>query len=465
MKNKKRILLIQAYQGRKDPMGECFPIGLCCIATPLAAMGHDVKIFDPNLSDTPYEDIKNNIQVFYPDLVGLSIRNIDTCNKADIFFSFKTIQPTLNIIKETAPDVKIMVGGSGFSMFAEKIMIRLPDIDYGVYLEGEESVVELTDNLDNPENVPGIYYRCNGRLSFTGPRPLPDFNSLPIPRRDFLNVTQYPNPFGNMGIQTKRGCPLSCAYCSYPFLNGHRIRLRSPSKVVDEIEYLVKEFNVRQFMFIDGIFNKPEKHAREICYEMIKRKLDVEWQAWFDIKSFSEDFLMLAKKAGLKRAPFSPDAASDSSLLALKKRIKVKDINKVISIARKHKDIDFAFGFFGTPPGQTFMGVLNTIYLYFKINILFSFRGNSGAGNSGASVSWIRIEPDTEVQRIAINEGVIDEDTELLPENEEGLETLYYSTPSLWAGDQLIKLLNWSVNNLLKPVMRCIKQILIITKK
>ena len=454
MENKKRILLIQAYQGRKDPMGECFPIGLCCIATPLTENGHYVKIFDPNLSDAPYEDIKKNILAFNPDLVGLSVRNIDTCNKADIFFSFKTVQPTLSIIKETVPDVKIMVGGSGFSMFAEKIMMRLQDIDYGVYLEGDESVPELVENLDNPENVPGIYYRSNGRLIFTGPRPLPDIENLPIPRRDFLNVAQYPHPFGNLGIQTKRGCPLRCAYCSYPFLNGNRIRLRSPSKVVDEIQYLVNEFNVRQFMFIDGIFNKPEKHARAICTEMINRKLDVEWQAWFDMKSFSDDFLILAKKAGLKRIAFSPDAASNSSLLALKKRISVEDINRVISIAIVHKDMDFAFGFFATPPGQTFMGVLNTIYLYLKINILFSSRRNSGA-----SISWIRIEPDTEVQQIAIREGFIDKDNDLLPENEEGLEPLYYSAPSMWLGDRLVELLNWSVNNLLKPVNRLLKQV------
>jgi radical SAM superfamily enzyme YgiQ (UPF0313 family) len=436
-------------------MGECFPVGLCCIATSLVSVKNDVKIFDPNLSDTPYDDIEKIVQEFNPNIVGLSIRNIDTCDKRDIFYSFKTVQPTLKIITEMAPEAKVIVGGSGFSMFAEKIMERFPNIDYGVYLEGEESISELVENFDSPENVQGIFYRRNGRLIFTGPRPLPDFDNLPIPRRDFLNIAEYPNPLGNVGIQTKRGCPQKCAYCSYPFLNGNRIRLRSPSKVVDEIEYIVNEFSVRQFMFVDGIFNKPEKHAREICHEIIKRELDVEWQAWFDIKGFSEDFLILAKKAGLKRAPFSPDAASNSALLALKKGITTKDINKVINITRKHGDVAFAFGFFGTTPGQTLMGILNTIYLYFKINFLFSF-----GGNGGASVSWIRIEPDTELQRIAIEEGMIDENTELLPENEEDLENLYYTAPSLWVGDCLIVLLNWSVNNLLKPAKGYVKKLL-----
>ncbi len=418
-------------------------------------MGNEVKIFDPNLSDAPYEDIKKHVLMFNPHVVGLSIRNIDTCNKVDIFFSFKTVQPTIEVVKKNAPQAKIMVGGSGFSMFAEKIMMRIPEIDFGVYLEGEITTPELIENFETPESVLGVYYRRAGRLIFTGPRPLSDFNGLPLPRRDFLDITRYPHPFGNVGIQTKRGCPLTCAYCSYPFLNGNRIRLRSPAKVVHEIEYLVNAFGIRQFMFIDGIFNKPEKHAREICHEIIKRGVEVKWQAWFDMKAFSEDFLSLAKKAGLKRIAFSPDAASNASLQALKKRITVGDIHEVIAIARRHTDIDFAFGFFGTPPGQTFLGVLNTIYLYLKINFLFSFRANSGA-----TVSWIRIEPDTEIQRIALQEGIIDKNTELLPHCEADLESLYYSTPNLWSGDVLIRLMNWSVYNLMKPVKRQAKWIL-----
>ncbi len=455
MNNAKRILLIQAYQGRKDPMGACFPIGLCYIATSLTKGNHNVQIFDPNLSENPYKDIKKQIRKFNPDIVGLSIRNIDTCDKRDIFYFFKTIQPTIKIIKETDTSVKVMVGGSGFSMFAEKIMERIPEIDFGVYLEGEESVLELLDNLENPGRVKGIFFKHNGQIIFTGLRPLPDLKSLPIPRRDFLDITQYFFPLNSVGIQTKRGCPMKCAYCSYPFLNGKKIRLRSPVQVVDEIEYLVNNFGVRQFMFVDGIFNAPIKHAEEICHEIIRRELDVEWQAWFDIKGFSEEFFILAKQAGLRRAPFSPDAASDSALRALKKGITTKDINKVINITRKHKEVSVAFGFFGTPPSQTFMGVLNTIYLYFKINLLFSSKGKGGA-----SVSWIRIEPDTEIYRIAIEEGVIHRNTELLPEKEEDLENIYYSAPSMRFGNHLIELLNLMVNKILKPVLRLTKHLL-----
>lgn len=455
MTNKKRLLLIAAYQGRVEPKGPVFPIGLCYIATSLAEKNYDVTVFDPNFSESPYEEIRKKIQEIAPDVTGLSIRNIDTLNKSDIFYYFKTVGPTIRIIRETAPESKIMVGGPGFSLFARTIMERIPQIDYGVYLEGEESVPELIENLDRPSDVPGIFYRQNGDVHFSGPRALPDFKRLSFPRRDFLDVTRYTYPIGSMGIQTKRGCPLQCIYCNYPFLNGKKVRPRSPSHVVDEIEYLVEKFGVRQFMFADAIFNVPEKPAREICEEILKRGLDLEWSAWCELKAFSEEFLLLAKRAGCRRISFSPDGASNTALHALRKGITTKDINRVFSIIRKHKEIAVAFGFFGTPPDQTFFGVMNTIYLYLKINLfLFSRK------KSGASISWIRIEPDTGIQRIAIEEGVIDKETELLPYKEEELEKLYYTSPSMWIGDRLIKLALLLVEGLMKSTFRFAKQFL-----
>ncbi len=447
-----KILLIQAYQGRKEPMGAVFPLGLCYVATPLLKK-HSVSIFDPNLLEDPYTELKRKVKDFKPELVGLSIRNIDTLDKRDIFYYFKTVGPTLKIVRETAPEARIMAGGSGFSMFANEIMDRVPEIDYGVYFEGEETVLELAGKIDNPEEVLGIFYRRGGKVNFTGMRSLPDFDSLPVPRRELLDVARYPFPLDNVGIQTKRGCPLKCAYCSYPFLNGNRVRLRSPDKVVDEIEYLIKEFGVRQFMFVDGIFNVPVNHAEEICREILKRGLDIEWKAWCDIRGFSEEFLVLAKRAGCRSLPFSPDAASDEALYSLGKGITSRDINRVVQIITKHKDIRASFGFFGISPNQTFMGILKTIFMYLRINILLFLRG-------GATIGWIRIEPHTEIHRIAIEEGVISENTGLLPDKEDNLRRLYYTVPSLWFGDRMIELVLWMVNKLLKPTLRLMVQMM-----
>ncbi|MDQ1336013.1 MAG: hypothetical protein QG552_2963 [Thermodesulfobacteriota bacterium] len=416
-----KVLLIQAYHGRYEPDGIIFPIGLCYIAT--ALKGHDVQIIDLNAYDDPYDELMSRILTFEPDIAGISLRNIDTTQKRDPFFYYQTLEPTVHIIKENQVSARIVIGGSGFSMFAREIMTRIPQIDFGVYLEGEESTPELLQNLSRPETVKGIFVRKADGVVFTGHRPLLDVISLPAPERHFLNVKSYDHPvYTNIGIQTKRGCPLMCAYCSYPFLNGRQIRARSARQVADEIECLKREYNIRRFMFIDSVFNVPSQHAEDICKEMINRRLDVEWSAYFNIRGFSEELLNLAIGAGCKNFSFSPDAVTDRSLKALGKGITEQDISTVIRMLVKTKGVRVEFHVFCTPPGQTFLGILKTLFFFFKVNALF-------LGRAVVHLGWIRIEPETGIFEIAKSEGLISEKTDLLPHNEQGLKSLFYSCP------------------------------------
>lgn len=452
MTDSKRILLIQAYQGCEDPFGAVFPIGLSYLATVLSSAGHQVQIFDANTHEDPYQALENRLTQQLPEVVGLGIRNIDSLDRRNIRYHYKTVDPTLHLVKQIVPKALIMAGGSGFSMFAEKIMQRNPIIDIGVFFEAEEIITELMENLESPENVAGIYFRKKGDLIFTGSRPMPDINSLPIPRRDFLNLSDYPSPINNVGIQTKRGCLLNCAYCSYPFLNGRRIRLRDPEKVVQEIAYLANQCGVREFMFVDGVFNNPQSHAVEICELIIRKKLDVKWSAWCDMKTLSEKFLDLAVKAGMRRMPLSPDATTDRVLKKLGKNLKTRDIDRTLKLIRKYKDLHTSFGFFAIAPGQTFFGLLHTLFYYFKINLqLYRHSG-------GASIAWIRIEPHTKINAIALKEGVIQKETDLLPEKESDLIDLFYSIPKLKATESTILFLMNNLRDIGRPIMRMLKR-------
>ena len=116
-----RVLLVQQDSGRrKSP--PLFPIGLSYIATALL-QDHQVKILDPNVYPFPYafEELKKVLKDFEPDIVGISIRDYDTTQKLDLFVNFKTIAPTVKIVKEINPKTKVIVGGAGFSIFAKKI--------------------------------------------------------------------------------------------------------------------------------------------------------------------------------------------------------------------------------------------------------------------------------------------------------------------------------------------------------
>lgn len=428
-----KVLFIQSYLGHNKYF-PVYPLGLAYISTVSHRKGHEVKIFDPNTAANPYDDLAKCILEFSPQIIGISLRNIDNQYRIAPFYYYKHFQTLLERIKEINPNPKIIVGGAGFSMFGEKIMERNPSIDFGIYLEGEESFPELLDNLNKPESVRGIYFRKDGKVLFTGFRPLPDFRKLPIPKRDFINITHYLNHIESIGIQTRRGCPLKCTYCNYPQLNGNMLRIREVKDICDEIEYLVKQYHIRQFMFADGVFNVPLKHSEEICEEIIKRRLEVKWSAWMELKHIPKSFLLLAIKAGCTNITFSPDAVSQSALNCLQKELDEKDIKDSLKLFIRDTDLsglNVTYSIFVNPPGETFIGIFKTILFYLKAKLCLRGRG-------GPFLNWIRLEPETKAFQYALKKSVVPKNIDLLPNNERDLKNMFYTNPSLKYFDFLI---------------------------
>lgn len=441
-----KILLVQAYLGRKEITGPIYPLGLAYLAGVLK--DHDVRMLDMNVEDDPDNALSAALSDMRPDVVGLSLRNIDTTLLVDRFLYFKTIAPTARLIKKIAPYAKAVIGGAAFSMYAQKIMERVPELDIGVYKEAEESFPELLENLDSPEKVKGIFFREGETIRFTGERDLPDFESLPFPDRSLLDLAPYQSPCQNIGVQTIRGCPLRCAYCSYPFLNGSCLRTRSVKHVVDEIQDLVEVQGLTEFMFVDTIFNASKKNATKICQGILDRGIKVKWNAYYDVKFVDKDFLELAHRAGCQHFMFSPDAITDEGLKRLQKNFTVADIHRTISLMRSMPTARSSYSLFVNHPGQTLSGVLRTLAFYLKTNMILKGRGR-------VFLNWIRVEPDTPIEEAARKEGVITEDTELLPADESGLKCLFYDPPPVkYAGPLAMALVG--IADGLKPMLKAL---------
>src|SRR3989338_9071561 len=200
-----KLLLVQSYLGGNEPLA--FPLGLACIAAQLN--GHMLRGFDANTSTHPFDELKEIIKDFSPEVIGLSLRNIDSTNKREVVFYYSYLKKTIDAIKEVS-DAKIMVGGSGFSMFAREIMEEEPRIDYCIFLEGEITVPALLDNISSHEGVKGIFYRKDGNTVFTGAGGQVDLNDVGLPDRGFIPVGNYKDVPEAIGIETKRGCALKC---------------------------------------------------------------------------------------------------------------------------------------------------------------------------------------------------------------------------------------------------------------
>ena len=397
------ILLVQAYLGKTEP--PVFPLGLSCLASSIKR--HNLKVFDPNVSKGPFSELIDILRDFIPDVIGISLRNIDSTNKRKVVFYYPYLKEMIDVVKAgPCRNSKIIIGGSGFSMFPEEIMKDEPRIDYGVFLEGENTFPELLENLDQPDSVKGVFYRKNGKLVFTGPNHQVNLTNVAPPDRRIIHIKPYLTIPDAIGIETKRGCTLGCIYCIYGFLNGKTLRVKDPVRVVDEIESLVKDMKVKSFTFVDSVFNLPLSHAEAVCREMIKRGLDVSWSAWFHEDHMNEEFVNLVKNAGCKKIILSPDGFSDDVLHKLGKTIRKKGILKVFDML-KGDGIEVCYNFFKNPPGQDLSTFLRLMSFCFKAKLRMKDRVHF-------EFNSIRIEPHTRLCEIAIEEGLIDKDDNLL---------------------------------------------------
>ncbi|MEO5357441.1 MAG: cobalamin-dependent protein [Nitrospirae bacterium YQR-1] len=382
-----------------------FPLGLSSLKRALS--GHEVSVIDLNLhKEEPFKALQEHIAAFKPETIGISLRNIDSTNKRNIVFYYKHLRETMRTIKSCS-GAKVVIGGSGFSMFAREIMEDERDIDLGVFLEGETAFPLLLENLSTPERVPSVFYRKNGEVLFSGSGRQVDVSEIDYPDRDGMSIGKYSALPDSVGVETKRGCGLNCIYCIYGFLNGKKIRLKDPVKIVDEIENLVKIHRVTRFTFVDSVFNLPQKHAEDICRELLNRALNVQWSAWFNEKNLTRDFVTLALDAGCKNIILSPDGFSDGVLKNLGKNITKQDVLNSYELLKDMDGFEISYNFFKNPPGQdlgTFAAMMR-FYLTAK-------------GQMGRRVHFefnsMRIEPHTKLYDTALREGLVKDGENLL---------------------------------------------------
>ena len=425
-----RILLVQAFTALD--MELVYPIGLTYLAAHLE--GHDIRIFDVNVfaKDRPFERLEQELREFDPDVVGISLRNIKVAKPGSHEDDFAPQQRTIELVRRVCPNTFTVAGGTAFSLYAEEFMKRLPGLDCGVWGEAEVRFPQLIEKRATPWEVPGVYYRTDGQLKYSGPPPTLDFKSLKHPRRELVDAAPYvASSFVSVGIQAKRGCALHCIHCSDTYLLGHALRKRPAKDVVDEIEELVAS-GVRQFFFCDQIFNIPPTHAIDICKEIVDRKLDVQWSAWFNEhrNTLPDELIIWLKKAGCGLLSFSPDHVDDRMLKNLDKNFRYVDMVYTYQIAKKY-DMDVEYSFFLNSPGEdarslfTIFKFLAEAKLHLGPNLrLFTL----------LMMQPIRLYPHTRLAELARETGLVDKDHSLIEGQFWNPGALSYAVAGVQAG-------------------------------
>jgi len=310
------------------------PVGLDYVAGATRRAGIDTELLDPCLCNVPDTSLASYFDRRQPELVGISFRNVDDC-------FWPSAQSFLPVLKQTVDEVRrltdapIVLGGVGFSIFAQRI-VEYSGVDFGIRGDGERALVELIEQLRGGrhwDRVDGLIHRQGTALRTNRPAwPA----KLEIPhQRDMVDNRTYFQRGGQIGVETKRGCPRKCIYCADPLAKGTSFRLRDPVEVANEVEALLAQ-KIDVLHLCDAEFNLPRDHAREICDELIRRRLGdrLRWYAYMAVTPLDAELIERLRRAGCVGINFTSDAANPAMLATYGHTHDKNDLARAVRLCR-----------------------------------------------------------------------------------------------------------------------------------
>jgi radical SAM superfamily enzyme YgiQ (UPF0313 family) len=337
------------------------PIGLLYIMANTPDC-HDKELIDLCFVDDPDAHLKATLGEINPDIVALGMRNIQNNDYSGMEDNLDYYADLIVTIRESCA-ASVVLGGSGFSVMPKELMARLKP-DYGISGEGEQAFPKLLKALETGEGISsiGALHRCIDGQILSSPRPpeFLDMNTLIPPDRSLAAHTYYQS-FGVDSIQTKRGCPLRCDYCTYPIIEGRVGRTRDPVAVVNEMFAAVNDCpEINHFFIVDSVFNLPKTHAKKVCRELIKRNWTIPWTCYANPLGFDMEFAELAKAAGCAGMEVGSDSGVDRVLKKMHKGFTTEHIRKLHNICETAGIPDCHTFIIGTE-GETIEDVQQTL--------------------------------------------------------------------------------------------------------
>jgi radical SAM superfamily enzyme YgiQ (UPF0313 family) len=418
-----RVLFISA--NTEQITMPALPIGLGCVAAATEEAGHEVELVDLMDAAEPLPLVRTAVERFSADLIGISVRNIDDQSMTDTKFLLDQAKDVVSECRMLT-DARIVLGGAGFSLFPESALAYL-GADMGIQGEGEMAFSSLLEALEKGADlsrIPGLYLPesgLQGERVFTR-----DLDAFPLPEEHLLGSTDASDADKMIPVQTRRGCPMDCSYCSTATIEGRGLRKRSPEKVVDWIARR-REEGFNRFLFVDNTFNIPAPYARKLCLLLAERGLDITWGCIFYPGVGDVDLIKAMAAAGCTEISLGFESGSDRMLANLNKRFDTKEVRDLSNMLADQGISQIGFQLLGGP-GET------------KESVLESFRFVDSLPLGVVKVSiGIRIYPHTALAETAIEEGVIAPDDDLLQPRfylAKGLEGWLRKTAEDWMKDR-----------------------------
>ncbi len=327
-----KILLVEPPPNPHDiaigVIGLAEPLALECVASTLP--DHEVKILDMRID----HNLQRELERFKPDIVGT------TCYAVGVYVA----KELLREVKKFNPDIITVIGGHHATLKPEDFFEDF--VDTVVIGEGEETFKELTDKLQQGEditNVRGIAYRKDGRFLITDERPLLKLDDLPFPKRELIE--KYRSKYFRASwrpitsLYTSKGCPFRCSFCSMWKVNRGKYRVRSAESVVKELETIPEKY----IDFVDDNTLADVTRAYKL-YELIKEK---RFEKIYKIYARSDtvakhpDLIKKWKEIGLELILIGFESFRDKELKKWNKKTNIRQNEEAIRILEEN-DVEAA---------------------------------------------------------------------------------------------------------------------------
>jgi radical SAM superfamily enzyme YgiQ (UPF0313 family) len=338
------------------------PLGLAYLGAVAEKAGHQVTVIDCQGERLTYDSFRQRIAGVPSDIIGVTSTTL-------LYNSAKTIMETA---REVHPNAVTMIGGSHVSFWDENALNETKALDVIVRKEGENTFLELLQRIETQKNysdVLGTTVRTKDGIVHNPDRPfLHDLDSLPSPAYHLLPLDSY----HRMGktifpIVTSRGCVQWCDFCSTVRMFGRGYRVRSPKKVVDDMEALHNKYGESQFTFYDDAFTINRNHTLEMCADIKGRGLNVEWDCETRVDAVDKELLEKMHDAGCITIWFGVESGSEKILDKMHKKINREQVRTAFKMAQKAGMMTIASAVIGFP-GETEETAWETINFINSLN-------------------------------------------------------------------------------------------------
>jgi radical SAM superfamily enzyme YgiQ (UPF0313 family) len=339
-------------------------LGIGYLSSYLKTQGYDVLLIDALRDRLQHHEILKKIKSKNIEIAGI------TCLSA----YYNEVVALSRFLKNN--DIRVIIGGVHPTFMPYKTLVD-SNADYVVCGEGEAALLSLLENNMINAGIKGIYSLSDltENSLFEKTDAVQNLDDIPFPDWKQMPPGIYPRaPHGAFAkrfpiglITSSRGCPYSCKFCSSPNFYGKKIRFRSPENVVNEIKYLIENFNVKEIQFEDDNITMNKAHIEKICNLIIENNIKINWSCPNGIRAdrIDEDMIKLMRKAGCYYCALGIESGNEDILRNIDKKETIATIQKAINIITKNGIICQGFFIVGLP-GETKLTIKETINFALK---------------------------------------------------------------------------------------------------